>query len=142
MSDETARGDDVYQPANSDADNRPTDDLDMENALGGREADEMQVEGYSPPDQPLAVTKHGTTGEEQREGETLDQRLAEEVPDVQPPVGDQIGDLPEGEGELLEGTAPQRDTGVPGQDAGMDGAAAPAEEAAMHIDFPEDNETL
>ncbi len=138
MSDETARGDDVYQPANSGADNRPTDDLDMENALGEREGDEMQVEGYSPPDQPLAATKHGTTGEEQREGETLDQRLAEEVPDVQPPVDD----LPGGEDEPLEEVAPQRDTGVPGQDAGMDGAAAPAEEAAMHIDSPEDNETL
>ncbi|MGW0550463.1 DUF5709 domain-containing protein [Streptomyces altiplanensis] len=142
MSDETARGDDVYQPTNSGADDRPTDDLDMENALGEREADEVQVEGYSPPDRPMAATKHGTTGEEQREGESLDQRLAEEVPDVQPPAGDRIDDLPGGEGELLEGAAPRHDTGVPGQDAGTDGAVGPAEEAAMHIDSPEDDDAL
>ncbi|MGW7201231.1 DUF5709 domain-containing protein [Streptomyces chryseus] len=155
MSEEAARGDDVYQPENSDAQNRPTDDLDLENAIGERDLDEMLDEGYSPPERALGVTKHGTTGEEQREGESLDQRLAQETPDVRPPDGDDVGDLPGGEGEPLEEQAadtragriapvveeaPRRNIGVLGRDVGIDGGAASAEEAAMHVEPPADED--
>lgn len=154
MSDEEARGDDVYQPGNSDVDNRPTDDLDLENAVGERDLDETLDEGYSPPERALGVTKYGTTGEEQREGESLDQRLAQETPDVRPPEGDDVGDLPGGEGEPLDESAadtragriapvaeeaPRRNIGVLGRDVGIDGGAASAEEAAMHVE-PADEE--
>jgi hypothetical protein len=64
--------------------NQPTDDLDLENAVGERDLDDMLDEGYSPPERALGVTKYGTTGEEQRAGESLDQRLAQETPDVRP----------------------------------------------------------
>ncbi|GAA1523287.1 DUF5709 domain-containing protein [Streptomyces albidochromogenes] len=155
MSEEAARGDDVYQPENSDAQNRPTDDLDLENAIGERDLDEMLDEGYSPPERALGVTKHGTTAEEQREGESLDQRLAQETPDVRPPDGDEVGDLPGGEGEPLEEQAadtragriapvaeeaPRRNIGVLGRDVGIDGGAASAEEAAMHVEPPADED--
>ncbi|MEV6653679.1 DUF5709 domain-containing protein [Streptomyces sp. NPDC051219] len=152
MSDE-ARGDDVYQPEHSDVDNPPTDDLDLENTIGERGLDDMMEEGYSPPERPLGVTKYGTTGREQREGESLDQRLAQETPDVQPPDGDGIGDLPAGEGEPVDDQAgdtragrltpadeppPRRNIDVVARDVGVDGGAASAEEAAMHVDTGED----
>ncbi|MEJ8633114.1 MULTISPECIES: DUF5709 domain-containing protein [Streptomyces] len=145
MSDD-ARGDDVYQPDATESQNRPTDDLDLENAIGERDLDDIVEEGYSPPERPLGVGKYGTTGEEQREGESLDQRLAQETPDVEPEPGDGIGDLPRGEGEPLDdeagdarsgrltqdGYASRQHNDVTARDVGIDGGAASAEEAAMH----------
>ncbi|MFF8278972.1 DUF5709 domain-containing protein [Streptomyces lateritius] len=146
---EGARGDDVYQPTNADADNRPTDDLDLENAIEATPLDDMREPGYSPPDRPLAVTRHGTTQSEQREGESLDERLAQEVPDVEPPEGDGIGDLVEGQGEPVDPEAgatragrltpidrPARESrnDVLARDVGIDDGTAAAEEAAMHVD--------
>ncbi len=150
MSDE-ARGDDVYQPVNSDAQNRPTDDLDLENAIDERGLDDMVEEGYSPPEYPLGVEKFGTTGGEQLEGESLDERLAQETPDVQPPPGDGIGDLAGGDGEPVDEEAGDLRSGrltqddyvsprrrdVTARDVGIDGGAASAEEAAMHT-VPDD----
>ncbi|ATW46995.1 DUF5709 domain-containing protein [Streptomyces xantholiticus] len=153
MSDEAvqrdqARGDDVYQPANSDVKNRPSGDLDMENVIGERGLDDTMAEGYSPPERPLGVGKYGTTGEEQQRGETLDQRLAQETPDVQEPGGDGIGDLEDGDGEPVDqeaggrragrlapvdDPAPRRPSDVIARDVGIDGGAASAEEAAMHV---------
>lgn len=53
-----------------------TDSDDLRNADGDDVVD--------PPEDWSGVTKFGITGEEQRQGEPLDQRLAEEVPDVTP----------------------------------------------------------
>ncbi|MDT0490165.1 DUF5709 domain-containing protein [Streptomyces griseus] len=146
MSDQ-ARGDDVYQPQSDDGQDPPNDELDMENALGERDLDDQLEEGYSPPERPLGVNKFGTTGAEEREGESLDRRLAQEVPDVEPPAGDGIGDVPEGEGEPQEridggaragrltaaDDATGRNTDVFAEDVGIDGGAASAEEAAVHV---------
>jgi hypothetical protein len=154
MSDET-RGDDVYQPEHSDVENRPTDDLDLENVIDERGLDEMLAEGYSPPERPLGVNKHGTTGREQLLGESHEERLAQETPDVQPPEGNGIGDLPGQEGEPVDeevggpragrlisadDASPRRHNGMTAHDVGIDGGAASAEEAAMHI-VEEDRET-
>ncbi|MFI8256466.1 hypothetical protein [Streptomyces filamentosus] len=140
-----ARGDDVYQPTGSDASNRPGDPLDPENALETGTTGNTEEPGYSPPDRPTAVTRTGTTAGEQREGASLDERLAEERPDVAPEPGDGIGDLPGGEGEPLDeesGAAPagrlvRADPAVPGgvaaRDAGPEDTRA-AEEAAVHRD--------
>ncbi|MET9375652.1 DUF5709 domain-containing protein [Streptomyces sp. NPDC003035] len=151
------RGDDVYQPTNADVDNRPTDELDLENAVDVNQLDDMRTPGYSPPDRPRAVTRHGTTNREQREGESLDERLAQEVPDVGPPEGDGIGDLVGGQGETVDpeagaaragrltpvDTPPRQHTGAVARDVGIDDGAASAEEAAMHeetgIEGPEEN---
>ncbi|MEU9749457.1 MULTISPECIES: DUF5709 domain-containing protein [Streptomyces] len=147
MADES-RGDDVYQPENSDVDNGPSDDLDLENVIDERDLDDMMTEGYSPPEHPLGVNKYGVTGEEQRAGETLDQRLAQEAPEVRPETGDGVGDVPGGEGEpvdtetgdaragrleAVDDIAPRRHSHVGARDVGIDGGAASAEEAAVHI---------
>ncbi|RPK68211.1 hypothetical protein EES43_02045 [Streptomyces sp. ADI96-02] len=147
-----ARGDDVYQPQD-DGQDAPNDELDMENTLGERDLDDQLEEGYSPPERPLAVDKFGTTGAEESRGESLDQRLAQEVEDVEPPGGDGIGDLAEGEGEPRERTGDEeragrlsaaedpdgRHTDGFAEDVGIDGGAASAEEAAVHVvDEPDD----
>ncbi|MEU8437556.1 DUF5709 domain-containing protein [Streptomyces sp. NPDC029216] len=79
MSESEARGDEVYQPRD---DAEPGESQpDMENALDEPDLDRTLDTGYSPPDRPLAATRHGTTAAEQRSGETLDQRLAQEEPE-------------------------------------------------------------
>lgn len=154
MSDETM-GDEVYQPeGDEDEEQADAAPLDMEDALGEDDYDATLDKGYSPPERPYAVDGAGTTAEEQREGERLDDRLAREVPDVAPEGGDGIGDSSDTQGEPLDPEAgderagrlvapdqgtdrPIRDAGV-AEDVGVDGAAAGAEEAAVHVtDDPE-----
>ncbi|CAL9339407.1 DUF5709 domain-containing protein [Streptomyces sp. enrichment culture] len=148
--------DDAYQPTGSNEQQEDAAPLDMQDAVDERTYDDMLDEGYSPPEKPLGVTKHGTTAAEQNEGETLDQRLAQEVPEVSAPVGDGVGDLPGGEGEPVdpetgadragrlvapdEGLRPDRTKETVADDVGIDGGAAGAEEAAMHV--VEDDELL
>ncbi|MDQ0379622.1 hypothetical protein [Amycolatopsis thermophila] len=64
-------------------------------------------EGVEPPERYLASDRHGTTPNEVREGESLDQRLAEERPDVRPE------DVPADEADARD------DTGRYGPDAGQ-----------------------
>jgi len=53
--------------------------------------------GVEASDRPLGAEKHGTTHAEAAEGESLDDRLAEEVPDVgaHDPVDDVVADHPD-----------------------------------------------
>ncbi|MFD7445426.1 hypothetical protein [Streptomyces sp. NPDC059909] len=88
MSDQ-GRGDDVYQPQQSDVRNRPDDELDLRNALDDAQTDDTLDDGYSPPERPLGVGKRGTTGAEQQVGDSLDERFAQEVPDADVPVYEQ-----------------------------------------------------
>jgi hypothetical protein len=141
-------GDDAYQPIETEQEG-VTYTGDMENALDEPDYDDMLDTGYSPPEKPRAVDAHGTTAREQREGESLDERLAEDVPDVQPPAGNGIGDQPGMAGEpVAESLAgeeragrlvasndatPHRRDDVTARDVGIDAGAAGAEEAAMHI---------
>ena len=134
--------DDIQQQADA-----PSPDL--ENALDERNYDDILDEGYSPPERPLGVDRIGTTAAEQRDGESLDQRLAQEVPDVEPDPGDGIGDLPGGEGEPVdpdagaeragrlvapdEGAHPGTERQLIASDVGIDAGAAGAEEAAVHV---------
>ncbi|WP_149184584.1 DUF5709 domain-containing protein [Streptomyces sp. TRM49041] len=161
MGTEESMGDEVYQPDRSD-DREIREDhgvLDREDLLSDRAADPYD-EGYSPPERPLGAEHVGTTAREQREGETLDQRLAEEVPDPAlrrdgpDPAENGIGDLPGGMGEPYddqvgrdrsgrlvapdEGVRADTEKDVIGRDVGVDGGAASAEEAAVHEIPPED----
>ncbi|WP_086812602.1 hypothetical protein, partial [Streptomyces murinus] len=103
MSDtQTPLGDDAYQPTGTNEEQADAAPVDPEDAVGERSYDDMLDEGYSPPERPLGVTKYGTTAAEQHAGESLDQRLRQEVPDPDEPAGDGIGDLPGGEGEPLD----------------------------------------
>ncbi|MGW2775793.1 DUF5709 domain-containing protein [Streptomyces olivaceoviridis] len=153
QSEQTPMADDVYQPTGSNEEQEDAGPLDLQDAVGERSNDDMLDEGYSPPERPLGVTKHGTTAAEQHEGESLDERLGQEVPDVTPPAGDEIGDLPGGEGEPLDpeagaaraGRLVAPDEGAHAdttkeevaEDVGIDAGAAGAEEAAVHV-VPDD----
>ncbi|CAL9342378.1 MULTISPECIES: DUF5709 domain-containing protein [unclassified Streptomyces] len=141
--------DDAYQPTGTNEEQEDAAPLDLQDAVDERTYDDTLDEGYSPPEKPLGVTKYGTTAAEQHEGETLDQRLAQEVPDAPEVAGDDIGDLPGGEGEPVDpeaggdraGRLVAPDEGAHAdatkeeiaEDVGIDGGAASAEEAAMHI---------
>jgi hypothetical protein len=155
------RGDDVYQPdEGGDRDIREdTGPLEPEDTLVDRGVEEVLDEGYSPPERPLAVEDTGTTGGEQRAGESLDGRLARERPDLRPQRGDGLGDVSDTDGELLDPEAGERrsgrlvgpdegarsrEDGVIGDDVGIDGGAASAEEAAVHVvedaDLPDEED--
>jgi hypothetical protein len=71
------------------------DQLQPEETLVDRGLDDVLDEGYSPPDRPVAVDKFGTTANEAEQGETLDMRLAEEVPDPNLQVEDPLGRDPD-----------------------------------------------
>ncbi|CAL9363177.1 MULTISPECIES: DUF5709 domain-containing protein [Streptomyces] len=149
QSEQTPMADDTYQPTGGNEEQEDAGPLDLQDAVGERTYDDMLDEGYSPPERPLGVTKHGTTAAEQHEGETLDERLGQEVPDVSAPPGDEIGDLPGGEGEPLdpeagtvragrlvapdEGSHTDTTKEEVARDVGIDGGAAGAEEAAVHV---------
>ncbi|MEE1845552.1 DUF5709 domain-containing protein [Streptomyces sp. NPDC007076] len=139
------RGDDVYQPQQPEASDL-AEQLDAEDTLDNRGLADTLDEGYSPPERPWAVEDRGTTAAEQHDGESLDGRLARELPDVPGTAGDGLGDLADGDGELWDaevGTVRagrltrQLDIDEPdtmaGEDVGIDGAGASAEEAAMHV---------
>lgn len=141
-------GDDVYQPDGSEV----QDDaglLDASDTLDYRSGEEALDEGYSPPERPWGVEHTGVTAAERWRGESLDERLAEEVPDIGVPQGDGIGDTWGTDGELLddevgderagrlvapdEGAHENTESDLFASDRGLDGAGASAEEAAMHV---------
>ncbi|MFJ4835422.1 DUF5709 domain-containing protein [Streptomyces sp. NPDC088747] len=152
-------GDEVYQPGGPD-DRDDEGILDSEDTLSNRESDPYD-EGWSPPERPLGVDHQGTTAREQREGESLDERLAEERADPaleEPsPDDDGLGDLEDGDGEALDGEVGAARAGrliapdegahedaekdMLAEDVGIDGGAASAEEAAVHL-IPDEDDDL
>ncbi|MEW2083598.1 DUF5709 domain-containing protein [Streptomyces sp. NPDC005283] len=149
---ESAMGDEVYQPDGSEV----QDDAGLLDAEDTLEDAALQIlsEGYSPPEKPWAVERIGTTAAEQHRGESLDERLAEEAPDVSTPAGDGLGDAWDTDGELIddevgderagrlvapdEGAHSGLEKDLIATDVGIDGASS-AEEAAMHL-IPESSE--
>ncbi|MFF5652347.1 DUF5709 domain-containing protein [Streptomyces collinus] len=149
--------DDAYQPTGTNEEQEDAAPLDLQDAVDERTYDDTLDEGYSPPEKPLGVTKRGTTAAEQHEGETLDERLAQEVPDASAePAGDGVGDTPDSDGEPVdpeagtvragrlvapdEGTHADTTKETVATDVGIDGGAAGAEEAAVHV--VEDDDAL
>ena len=57
------------------------DQLQPEDTLDDRGVDDLLDEGYSPPEHPRGVNAFGTTAAEQRQGESIERRLAHEMPD-------------------------------------------------------------
>jgi len=126
-------GDDVYEAGVEDA-----EDLDPAENLTGdgtRESlDEPEETRWDPPDFEPAPVRHGMTLAEQQEGESLDQRLSEEEPDVgaedaAPVDVDRAGRLVAPD----EGAHPDREADAVATDVGRAGYAASAEEAAVHV---------
>ncbi|MFE9406409.1 DUF5709 domain-containing protein [Streptomyces sp. NPDC006530] len=141
MAADDERADDVYQPEGGDGVVEDAGILDAEDTLNDRGADPYD-EGWSPPERPLAVNHTGTTAREQHDGESLDERLAEEVPEPQLDLDDEDEDLADAEvgderaGRLVapdEGAHEDAEKDMLGSDMGIDGGAASAEEAAVHL---------
>jgi hypothetical protein len=141
------------------------DDIDDEGVLdpsdtleGDPDGDPLEA-GYLPTDRWSAGMRYGSTEAEERAGESLDQLLAEEEPDITvdpadltaEPAGkdddEDAGDedvdgllLDDGPdpraGRLVaedEGTHADEEPDLVAYDAGIDGGAASAEEAAVHV---------
>jgi hypothetical protein len=116
------------------------DQLQPGDTLDDRGVDDVLDEGYSPPDREPGHLRHPR---EVDEPETLDERLAEEEPEVGADLDEESDDiLVDGEvgddrsGRLVaqdEGSGADEDSELWATDAGIDGAGASAEEAAMHI---------
>ncbi|MGW4645504.1 DUF5709 domain-containing protein [Kitasatospora sp. NPDC004289] len=117
--------DDQDLPAEDDGVLEPADSL-----LTDRLDDDPLDTGVIPADGYQGATAYGTTAAEAQAGESLDQHLAEEEPDVVPEVVDDRwtdGPSPRA-GRLLGG-----EDDVTGFDVGPDAGAAGAEEAAVHL---------
>lgn len=113
------------------------DQLSAEDTLLDRGVDDLLDEGYAPPERPRPASAHwGETAWEEARGETLDQRYAQEEPEVwdaEPRTDpsrepDRAGRLQQDDDAVEAGG---NDTFA--IDSGIDGGAASAEEAAIHV---------
>jgi hypothetical protein len=122
------------------------DQMQPEDTLVDRGVDDILDEGYSPAENWGPGEGFGSTAEETEQGESLDQRVAQEEPDADPyadeeaeaPVDDEVGDVRSG--RLVDpdqGSGEDTEKDLVGDDVGIDGAAASAEEAAVH-EVPDD----
>jgi Family of unknown function (DUF5709) len=132
-------------------------------SLTGGPGDDPTERGVAPPERWSEGMKFGSTAEEQREGESLDQLLAEEEPDPaledldltsddedEARSGDDDEDAADEyvDGLLLddgpdpragrlvaqdEGAHPDAEADLVARDVGIDDGAATAEEAAVHV---------
>jgi hypothetical protein len=128
--DEPAEDDGVLDPSDS----LETDDLGADVLDTGIDAGE----GYR------AATRFGTTATEERDGESLEQLLAEEEPDLaddpewtdEDDARDDDATSEPRAGRLVapdEGARGDEETDAVALDVGIDGGAASAEEAAVHL---------
>jgi hypothetical protein len=126
------------------------DQLQPEDTLDQEDVDDVLDRGYSPPDRPPKGYDDYPTEAEMRQGESLDERLSEEEPDVDPyaevdpdredenALDEQLG-LDEADARTGRLVAPDSGMGEDvdkqevAYDVGIDGAGASAEEAAMHV---------
>src|SRR5688500_10224156 len=128
------------------------DQLQPGDTLDDGDLEDVLDRGYSPPDRPPKGYDDYPTEAEMRQGESLDERLAEEEPDVDPyaeedddadhedenALDEQLGldEADERTGRLVRpdsGLGEDTDSQELATDVGIDGAGASAEEAAMHI---------
>jgi hypothetical protein len=121
------------------------DQLQPYDTLDDRGVDDVLDEGYSPPEKLQGSRAHGTTPAEVAEGETLEERVAQEEPEPDPYAEvregvvenepeDQVGDARAGRLTAPdEGVHEDTEKDLVADDHGIDGAAASAEEAAVHV---------
>jgi hypothetical protein len=141
MTDEELFGDTVYESGDAVDD---SDNLDPLDDLTGNDPDEPMQTGYSPPDREPHNLRHPRTPAEEREGESLEEHLAEEVPDVSVDDVELDGADPPA-GRLLapdQGFGEDTESEEIAEDVGPAGYARTAEEAAMHIVDDADGEII
>ena len=130
---------DLDGPAEDDGVLDPSDSLESDDLRGDVLDTGIDAgEGYR------GVNRYGTTVDEERRGESLDQLLAEEEPDVSADAPWTDEDSPSDDdreweprsGRLVapdEGAHDDEETNVFARDVGKDGGGASAEEAAVHL---------
>src|SRR5690349_4732322 len=127
----------------SEQTNEPSEILDQlqpEDTLVDRGVADVLDEGYSPPERYSAGEGFGSTADEALQGESLDQRVAQEEPDDDPYADEDVEDYDDEVGDARSGRLVDPDQGLGedtekdlvGDDVGIDGAGASAEEAAVH----------
>lgn len=113
------------------------DQLQPEDTLDHHGVEDVLDEGIVTRERWSPAQGFGNTPAEERRGETLEQRIAQEEPDYDPEHDDwtedvldddQVGDARSGR---LVASSDDDDRFV--SDVGIDGAGASAEEAAMHV---------
>ncbi len=120
------------------------DQLQPEETLLDRGVDDVLDEGYVTGENWSPAQGFGNTAAEMRRGETLEQRLVQEVPETIPDETPWNPDPsePREVGKSRAGRLVDANGGYQGEDSeaesvgrdvGIDGGAASAEEAAMHI---------
>ncbi|WP_375480751.1 DUF5709 domain-containing protein [uncultured Jatrophihabitans sp.] len=132
MSDSDLYGDSVYEGGEAVED---TDDLDPIEALTGDDPDEAMQTGYNPPDREPYNLSHIPTPFEEAQGESLDQKLSEEEPEVSE-EDVFAGDADPRAGRLVapdEGAHADEEKDEIAADVGPAGYASSAEEAAVHV---------
>lgn len=125
--------------------------LQPDDTLVDRGVADVLDEGYIAPDNWSVAEGFGNTPAEMRQGETLEMRVKQERPDVAPP--DETPWNPDGEsrevGTSRSGRLVDARGGEPGVDTegesiafsvGIDGGAASAEEAAVHVFSPDEDD--
>lgn len=119
--------------------------LQQADTLIDRGVDDVLDEGYIAPDTWSPAQGFGNTPAEMRQGENLDMRVKQEQPEAEAP--DDSPWNPEGESREVGSVRAGRlvDTGERDHDSvahsvGIAGGAASAEEAAMHVITPEDDD--
>ncbi|MGZ4468806.1 MAG: DUF5709 domain-containing protein [Nocardioidaceae bacterium] len=136
----------IYNSYSVDDEDQPQGEGDS--LVDARGLEEPLDEGYSPPERWSAGEGYGNTPFEEEQGESLDQRLAQEVPEPDPyleaaneaeDVGGEVGDRRAG--RLVdedEGLGPDEESELGAEDVGIDGAGSTAEEAAVHVIDPDE----
>ena len=132
--------------------------LEESDSLEQGPTDDPLDTGIIPTDRYYGADRFGTTEEEEEEGESLDQHLAEEQPDVDPYAEAEAEDEEaSSEGEYLtetdepdpragrlvaedEGAHPDTESNLVAEDVGIDAGAAGAEEAAVHVEDEDEAE--
>jgi hypothetical protein len=137
---------------------------DSADTLEGAPGDDPLDRGVITPERWSSAMRFGTTASEQESGESLDQLLAEEEPDITADIDDErpediagdpdaadedidgllLDDGPDPRaGRLVaddEGAHPDQEPDLLAHDVGIDGGAATAEEAAVHVVHDDDND--
>jgi uncharacterized protein DUF5709 len=131
---------------------------DSADTLDGSPGDDPLDRGVIPPERWSSAMRFGSTASEQQSGESLDQLLAEEEPDITAETDERPGDADDEDdedapdadddgpdpraGRLVAGEEdadPDLDPDLLAQDVGVDGGAATAEEAAVHVVYDDDH---
>lgn len=132
--------DETEPGSETDGNDGVAEQLSVEDSLLDTRIDDVLDEGYSPPDREPSV--HVPTESEEARGESLDELLSAEVPEIWAQDEDNLFDE---SGEEVGGARAGRLVSVGSDgysdtekdllagDVGIDGAGASAEEAAMHV---------